>query len=211
MDRIYRHQRHVYDLTRRYYLFGRDRLLRELQPPPGGRVLEIGCGTARNLLAARALYPTARLFGIDISLEMLDTAQQALRRRGADGIRLARADATCFDPAVLFGQPSFSRIFMSYSLSMIPAWEMAVDEAVRWLSPGGELHIVDFGRHARMPAIGRGSLRAWLRLFHVQPRDELESVLRRRDDADVVAFETLPLDYACRAVLRRRAAPLRRV
>ena len=71
MDRIYRHQRHVYDLTRRYYLFGRDRLLRELQPPPGGRVLEIGCGTARNLLAAHDLYPTARLFGIDISREML--------------------------------------------------------------------------------------------------------------------------------------------
>ena len=38
----------------------------------------------------------------------------------------------------------------------------------------------------------------------VQPRDELEASLRRRADVDVVAFETLPLDYACRAVVRRR-------
>ncbi len=209
MDRIYRHQRHVYDLTRRYYLFGRDGLLRELAPPPGGRVLEIGCGTARNLLAAHALYPVARLYGIDISTEMLETAHRSIRRAGlADHVRLARADATRFDPAVLFGQPCFSRIFMSYSLSMIPEWERALDEAVRWLSPGGELHIVDFGRQATMPGPARGALRRWLTLFHVQPRDDLEDVLRRRIDTELVTFETLPLDYACRAVIRRRREPL---
>ncbi|HEY0281515.1 MAG TPA: hypothetical protein VGC27_02700 [Rhizomicrobium sp.] len=28
MDEIYRHQRYVYDLTRKYYLFGRDRLIK---------------------------------------------------------------------------------------------------------------------------------------------------------------------------------------
>lgn len=211
MDRIYRYQRHIYDLTRRYYLLGRDRLLRDLLPPPGGRVLEIGCGTARNLLAAHDLYPSACFFGIDISREMLDTADRALRGRGglANLVRLAQADATGFDPAVLFGQPSFSRVFMSYSLSMIPEWERALDEAVRWLSPGGELHIVDFGRHARMPAICRHGLRRWLRLFHVHPRDGLEAALRRRPDVDVLTFESLPFDYASRAVVRRRTAPLR--
>ena len=36
MDRMYRHQRYIYDLTRRYYLFGRDQLIAELKPPPGG-------------------------------------------------------------------------------------------------------------------------------------------------------------------------------
>lgn len=208
MDRIYRHQRHFYDLTRRYYLFGRDRLLRQLDPPAGGRVLEIGCGTARNLLAAHGHYPAARLFGLDISSEMLDTAQRSLRRTGLDEcVRLARADATRFDPAVLFGQPSFSRIFMSYSLSMIPEWEKAIDEAVRWLAPGGELHIVDFGRQATMPWPCRAALRRWLALFHVQPRDDLEGVLRRRSGVELVVFETLPLEYACRAVVRRRRQP----
>ena len=52
MDRIYRRQRHLYDFTRKYYLLGRDRLIHRLSPPAGSRVLEIGCGTARNLVVA---------------------------------------------------------------------------------------------------------------------------------------------------------------
>jgi S-adenosylmethionine-diacylgycerolhomoserine-N-methlytransferase len=51
MDAIYRGQRHIYDLTRRYYLLGRDMLIRDLAPPAGGSVLEVGCGKARNLIA----------------------------------------------------------------------------------------------------------------------------------------------------------------
>jgi S-adenosylmethionine-diacylgycerolhomoserine-N-methlytransferase len=49
MDRLYRRQRHFYDLTRKHYLLGRDQLIEGLGPPSGSRVLEIGCGTARNL------------------------------------------------------------------------------------------------------------------------------------------------------------------
>ena len=76
MDRIYRRQRHFYDFTRKYYLLGRDRLIDDLAPPPDGRVLEIGCGTARNLVAAARAWPQAQLYGIDISAEMLGTARQ---------------------------------------------------------------------------------------------------------------------------------------
>ena len=60
MDRIYRRQRYVYDLTRKYYLLGRDELIDRLAPPADGRVLEIGCGTARNLIAAARRWPQAR-------------------------------------------------------------------------------------------------------------------------------------------------------
>jgi S-adenosylmethionine-diacylgycerolhomoserine-N-methlytransferase len=60
MDLVYRRQRYVYDLTRKYYLFGRDRLIRELDLKPGDRVVEIGCGTARNLVRMAQLYPEAR-------------------------------------------------------------------------------------------------------------------------------------------------------
>ena len=49
MNRIYRCQHHIYDLTRKYYLLGRDRLLAGLRPHAGDAVLEIGCGTGRNL------------------------------------------------------------------------------------------------------------------------------------------------------------------
>jgi hypothetical protein len=37
MDGIYRHQRHIYDLTRRYYLLGRNDLIAALKPPRAAR------------------------------------------------------------------------------------------------------------------------------------------------------------------------------
>jgi len=177
MDRLYRRQRHVYDFTRKYYLLGRDRLIRRLDPPAGSRVLEIGCGTARNLIVAARTYPDVRLFGIDISGEMLETARRGVEREGMFDIRLARADATAFDPARLFGVPGFSRIFVSYSLSMMPGWQAVLARALDWLAPGGELHVVDFGGQERLPAWFRVALRRWLGLFHVTPRDDLEAEL----------------------------------
>ena len=78
MDKLYRRQRHIYDFTRKYYLFGRDRLIRNLGLKPGQRLVEIGCGTARNLIAIARRYPEARLFGLDASAEMLETARARL-------------------------------------------------------------------------------------------------------------------------------------
>jgi S-adenosylmethionine-diacylgycerolhomoserine-N-methlytransferase len=74
MDLVYRRQRYVYDLTRKYYLFGRDRLIHELALKPGERLVEVGCGTARNLVRIARLYPDAELFGLDASQEMLKSA-----------------------------------------------------------------------------------------------------------------------------------------
>ncbi|MBS0537843.1 MAG: methyltransferase domain-containing protein [Proteobacteria bacterium] len=178
MDRLYRSQRHIYDVTRKYFLLGRDRMIARLAPPPGGRVLEIGCGTARNLVRAARAWPDADFFGIDISHEMLDTARQVVVRRGLTAhIQLAHGDATRFDPALLFGVPGFSRIFISYSLSMIPGWRTVLGQAAACLLPGGEIHIVDFGGQERLPRWFKAGLRRWLALFHVRPRDDLEREL----------------------------------
>ena len=97
MDDIYRVQRHFYDLTRKPYLLGRDVLIRELNVPAGGRVLEIGCGTARNLLCIARRYPQALCFGVDLSTVMLETALAAIaREKTADRVWVEQADATAW-------------------------------------------------------------------------------------------------------------------
>ncbi len=69
MDQMYRWTRHVYDFSRKYYLLGRDRLLREMELQPGDRVIEIGCGTARNLIRLARMRRDVRCYGLDVSNE----------------------------------------------------------------------------------------------------------------------------------------------
>jgi S-adenosylmethionine-diacylgycerolhomoserine-N-methlytransferase len=180
MDAIYRYQRYVYDATRKFYLLGRDRVIDELAPPPGGRVLEIACGTGRNLIAAARRYPGARFYGFDISTAMLDTARQQVRKAALDkSIHVAHGDATDFSPERLFGAPAFERIFISYALSMIPPWRAALQQALSALAPGGRLLIVDFGTQSRLPRWFKRMLRGWLAQFSVEPRDALAIELAR--------------------------------
>lgn len=179
MDGVYRWQRHIYDFTRKYYLFGRDRMIRQLAVPPGGTVLEIGCGTGRNLAVVRGLWPEAQLYGIDISAEMLKTAHA---RHGLHAV-LALGDAANFDADHLLGRLTFDRILMPYCTSMIPAWREAIVNACGLLAPGGSLHIVDFGEMAGMPAPLRSALRRWLAAFHVSPRDNLAEFVARTASA----------------------------
>jgi S-adenosylmethionine-diacylgycerolhomoserine-N-methlytransferase len=174
MDGVYRYQRHIYDLSRRNYLLGRDRLLADLAPPPGGSVLELGCGTGRNLVFLARRHPDVRLYGIDISPEMLSTARRSIARHGVyDRIRLAQADAVSLAPQLHFGIERFDRIFFSYTLSMIPDWRAALASGAGHLRSGGRLHFVDFGRCEGLPDSFQRVLHRWLALFHVMPRAEL--------------------------------------
>lgn len=207
MDDVYRWQRHVYDLTRKYYLLGRDRMIDRLSAENGTTVLELGCGTGRNIALAARRFPAARFFGLDISAQMLATAEAALARTPVAGkVRLAQADATDFDPQALFGRDRFDRVYISYSLSMIPGWQACVQQALGVLAPGGSLHIVDFGSQERLPGWFKAALRAWLARFHVAPRDELRDLLESEAQkaGASLEFESLFRGYAVHAILRKR-------
>jgi S-adenosylmethionine-diacylgycerolhomoserine-N-methlytransferase len=169
MDRMYRVQRYFYDATRKYYLLGRDELLKRLDVQPGECILEIGCGTARNLIVLTKLYPNGQFYGLDASAAMLETAQTKLVSAGASNIVLKNALADDFTNEDTFGlSEPFDKMFFSYSISMIPTWRESIENALNNLKPGGTLFIVDFYDQKELPAPFERLLKWWLSKFHVQ-------------------------------------------
>ena len=204
MDGIYRYQRYIYDATRKYYLLGRDHLLDDLQPPPGAAILEIGCGTGRNLVLAAQRYPNATLYGFDISQEMLKTARASIARAGlAERIMVSDGDATAFDCAGLFGRAQFDRVFISYALSMIPPWREVLAPSLAAVAPGGRLHVVDFGQMAGWPGWFKAGMFAWLAKFTVHPRADIEEALgaTAKDAGATLEFHRLYRGYSDYAVI----------
>lgn len=206
MDRQYRFQRHIYDATRTHYLAWRRRLIAELQPPRGGNVVEVACGTGWNLIKTARRYPATPLYGLDISKEMLSTAASAVARNHIEArVKLAVGDATNYDLQALFGIERADRIFISYALSMIPNWPQAVSRSLAQLGDGGSLHIVDFGRMDGMPSLPRSAFLAFLAHYNVTPRRDMESVLSataHRFGAKL-SFEESALGYSVYAVIKR--------
>lgn len=204
MDVMYRYTRHIYDLTRKPYLLGRDEMIAGLRLEAGGSVLEMGCGTARNLIAVARRYPKAELFGFDISEEMLKTARAAVEKAGlSHRIRLAQGDATGFDAEAAFGRARFDRVYVSYALSMIPPWQRAITEGLRLTAPTGRFHVVDFGFCEGLGRPFRAMLHGWLAMFHVNPRAGLEAELRAQAQAygRALRFERPYRGYAQLAVV----------
>lgn len=187
MDRQYRYQRYVYDFSRKYYLLGRDTLLKEMPVKSGESVLEIGCGTARNLLRLAYHHPHARLYGVDASAMMLETARSKLEASLYEGqVTLRQGLAGQISPADFGLDKPFDHILFSYVLSMIPGWQTALEHSLSILKPGGCLHIVDFSDQQAMPGWFRKLLLQWLDWFHVRPDPDvpahLEQLAARHQD-----------------------------
>lgn len=181
MDRIYRYQRHLYDGTRRFFLFGRDRLLESMAIAEEATVLEVGCGTGRNLIRLAERHPSASFFGVDASDLMLATATRRIAARElSPRISLAAGLAERLDPRTMFGASlAFDTVFFSYSLSMMPHWQEAVDAAFNHLEPAGSLYVLDFWDQEGWPAPLRQLFARWLALFRVRFEPEVIPALSR--------------------------------
>ncbi len=161
LNRYYGATRGVYDATRRYFLFGRDRALERLLAERWTTLVEVGVGTGRNLERLHTKRPHARYAGVDACAPMLELARSRCR-----WARFAEAFAEDVVYDSLLGVPP-ERILFSYALSMFGDPSASLERAYRALAPGGRLVVVDFGDFGGIPRIPREGLRAWLRTFHV--------------------------------------------
>lgn len=160
LNRYYRYVRHVYDVSRRYFLFGRDRVLGELLAEPWETLIEVGPGTGRNLRKLHRARPGARYGGLEASDVMLEHA-----RRRCPWATLQQGFAEEADLTELLGRAP-DRILFSYVLSMVQDQERALVRARESLAPGGKVVVVDFGDLRGMPWFA-GPLERFLRSFHV--------------------------------------------
>lgn len=178
MDRVYGQMKYIYDATRPFFLAGR-RQLREAVPTHAPRrVLEVGCGTARNLILLAKRCPQASLTGIDISSEMLSLARSKVAASSFSS-RITLIEAELADFAATNPAP-FDDILFSYSLSMIPDWQTVLHQAIPLIAPnGGQLVIADFGACKSWPRLAQWRLYKNLSYFHVTPRPDLADVLQR--------------------------------
>lgn len=98
--------------------------LRMLDARDGERILEVGFGTGRALLAlADAAGASGEVFGIDISEGMAGTAQRKLHKKGL----ASRVELYIGDTAKLPYQDGFfDRIFTSFTLDLIDTPEIPI-------------------------------------------------------------------------------------
>jgi ubiquinone/menaquinone biosynthesis C-methylase UbiE len=104
-------------------------LLQHLQPRPGCRILDLGCGTGRYL---RRLSPSAYgIVGLDLSWNMLAQARQWAATR--TDIRLIQASVT----SLPFRRASFDRVMSGLVIDHVASAEQLFQEIAGVLTASG--------------------------------------------------------------------------
>ncbi|MEY3047618.1 MAG: hypothetical protein RL424_940 [Pseudomonadota bacterium] len=169
MDDVYKWTRHVYDLSRPFFLLGRDGLINELNPRQGATVLEMGCGTGHNLIRLARRRPDLQLIGVDASTAMLEMAERKVRKQGlSERVTLSHVYAESYKP-----QQAVAAILFPYSLSMMPSPLDALQNATAMLEPDGAIHVVDFGDLQSWFRPLRHQILRFLNRFEVYPQPEV--------------------------------------
>jgi demethylmenaquinone methyltransferase/2-methoxy-6-polyprenyl-1,4-benzoquinol methylase len=169
-----------------------------LQLRPGDRVLEIGCGTGRNLPYLRkAVGPAGRVFGVDISHGMLAKARELCSRHEWDNVVLTEQDAADYSaPEPLDG------VMFGLSYNTMPHHLTVLRHCWNQLRPGGRLVIMD----ARLPPRLAGTFLVPISLWLMKRTLVSNPLIRPWEDvarlADDFAMQQYMLGswYICRAV-----------
>lgn len=164
LRQYYKMHSKIYDATRWTFLFGRNQLIRAVKTRCNPEsILEIGCGTGRNLAVLSRFFPNARITGVDLSEDMLCKARNHLKTK-IDQLRLIHG------PYCLPLEPEhpFDLIVISYTLSMVnPGWSHIIHCANADLCPNGLIAALDF--HDSPLRV----FKTWMQMNHVQMNGHL--------------------------------------
>ena len=165
----------------------RPRAVKRLQLKPGDKVLEVGCGTGRNLRwLVEAVGPTGEVFGVDCCEGMLTKARELSERHHWHNVRLWQQDAA----EMLLPSPVDGVLF-SLSYTVIPEPVAALTKAWEYLRPERHIVIMDgklahglFGKISRpwitflskATVLGDPDRQPWKDLRGFTPHVEMEEV-----------------------------------
>ncbi len=122
----------------------RHRLARELDPPRGGTVVEMGCGTGGNLpYLADIVGPDGTVIGIDIAPGALHTARRRIDVRGDEHVSVIRGDAT--RPPI----GSTDAVVATFVVGMFTNPEATVHSWCDLVGPGGRVGLLHLARSER--------------------------------------------------------------
>ncbi|MFN3190295.1 MAG: class I SAM-dependent methyltransferase [Aureliella sp.] len=141
MENFYSGQAEAYDDFRRRLLHGREALFQKIEVPEGGTWVDLGGGTGANMeFIADTVPKLGRAYVVDLASSLLKVASDRFESNGWNHVHAVEADATKWTPE----EGLVDVVTFSYSLTMIPDWFGAVENALRILKPGGRIGIVDF-------------------------------------------------------------------
>jgi S-adenosylmethionine-diacylgycerolhomoserine-N-methlytransferase len=136
--RHYKKDASIYDFNRRFFLFGRNRLINQIAKTVSpSSILEIGCGTGVNLIKLNELFPDSKITGLDVSPEMLQVARTKTSRNA--NITLINE---MFDQHMSL--PMFDLILCSYTASTVPNLSLFLSAIATHLTEQGHFACVDF-------------------------------------------------------------------
>ena len=134
LESFYSGQAAAYDDFRRRLLQGREAMYRSIAVPEGGTWVDLGGGTGANLEPIGGdLHKARKVYLVDLCDSLLAMARKRCKARKLKNVEALNADATTFRPA----EGLANVVTFSYSLTMIPDWFAAIDNALTMLRPGG--------------------------------------------------------------------------